>query len=57
MYTDAYAQLGYLGMGILFVMQTFVLYTVLLAFNAKKKSILYNDCKFILYGRNIKCIC
>lgn len=36
MYTDAYAQLGYLGMGILFVMQTFVLYTVLLAFSAKK---------------------
>ena len=36
MYTDAYAQLGYLGMGILFVMQTFVLYIILLAFSAKK---------------------
>ena len=37
--------------------KAFVLYTVLLAFSAKKNSILYNDCKFILFGRNIKCIC
>lgn len=36
MYTNAYAQLGYLGMGILFVMQTFILYIIFLAFSVKK---------------------
>lgn len=35
MYTSAYVQLGYLGMGILFIIQTFFLYIIFLAFSNK----------------------